>query len=380
MNTDRFLEVADVLRAELEKENRVYELLATLAERLKENDREGIEAATERVLSALANARSNEFAPSRRAIVREIGGENLIGKGLADRLKALLEDYRLSPGEAAKVVQDINKEVQTFYGFLNNLAISSLRLGLEPHTISPGECEVGVLYPKPAVISDLDSLVHEARDLDHVLRTFMEIGGASGSPRVSHVSSSDIAFYFSVAAGVGYAVSKCIDKVLEIFHKKLEIDKARLEVEKLEIDVEIAKQLKERGEALEEKNVDAAADFIVKLYEGPDGGRRNELRLKSKVAVRFMVEQIKRGVIFEVTASSVTSKGLSVEEAVAKKGALAGEARQLAEVHRLGGSMRELAAKREQIVIPARAASVSADRRPSGDDAEVAKGKDQSSG
>jgi hypothetical protein len=365
VNTERLLEVVEILRDEVEKSHRVYELLDELIQFLRQGAIERAQSVKNSTVNLLSKAPSNYFTPSRQSILREIGGDKLVGRGLADRIKALLEDYRLSPKEAAQVFTEIHREVLEFNGFINNLRNTSQRLGLKPHMIPAGKCEIGVIYPKPEVIADLGNLVDESRDLDHALRTFMEIGGTPGSPKISQISSSDIAFFLTVAASVGLAISKCIEKILEFIQKKYEIEKIRLEVEEKKIGLEIAKKLRAQEKEVEDAGVAEASGIILKLYEGTDEGRRNELGVAANGAARFMVVQVQRGVIFEVAASNVTSKGIDIQKAQEEKGKLSPEALQLKEVLRLGGSMRELAARREQLALP-EAANSGLKRTPDG--------------
>lgn len=357
MNTERLLEVALAIRDELESSNRVYELFDQLVKGLQQNDSSAVNLIKNNIFAVLGKAPSNRFTPSRQAILREIGGEKLVGKGLSDRLTALLEDYRLSPKEAAKVVAAINGEILNFNGFINTFTNSSRSLHLEPNTIPAGHCEIGVLYPKPEVIGDLDSLVEESRRLDQALRTFAEIGGKPASPKIKQISSSNIGFYLSVAASAGLIVAKCIDKILGFIYKKYEIEKIRLEIEEKKISLDVAKNLKEQEKAIEEAGIKETAGIILDFYKGTDEGRKNELRIAATDAIRFMVIQIHRGVIFEVEASNRTSKGTEIDKTRDENNDLQSEASQLKEVRRLGGSMRELAAKREQLALPEAAMS-----------------------
>ena len=342
----------DLLRSEIEKENRVYEGLEKLATLMEQGSLASAEGVREQVIDILLNAQSNLLPPSWRAIIQEIGGASLVGLGLASRLQALLEDYRLSPKEAASVVRAIHGEILNFNGFINNHGNSARGLGIKPYTLAPGTCEIGVLYPEVGVIHDLESLVNESEQLDTALRAFMEVGGATGSPNIKQLSSSEPSMFFEVVASVGAAVATAISKVLGIIKSKLEIDKLRLEIEQKKIDPESAKRLKSRVQSVENEGLDEATETVLEFYMGSDEGRRNELRISTKNALRFMLVQTQRGVVFEVTASSRTSEGLTTEEAAKIQGPPSIEARQLKVSKELGGSMKELAAKREQLLLP----------------------------
>ena len=281
----------------------MYENLTRLQKALEQNLPEQLQAIKDQILDILSKAASNSLPPSWRIVIQEIGADNIVGAGLASRLRALLEDYRLSPKEASSLVGAIHTEMMTLHGNLNNYSNFARSLGLEPYTLGPGECEIGVIYPKTGVISDLESLVQESKDLDIALRAFMEIGGAAGSPRIKQVSSSEISIFFDVLAGVGAAVAKAIEKILGIIKTKGEIDKLRQEIEEKRIDLEAANLLKARAQAVEEKGLEEAAGAVIEIYVGSDEGRKNELRISVKNALGFMLIQTQRGILFESVCS-----------------------------------------------------------------------------
>jgi hypothetical protein len=68
------------------------------------------------------------------------------------RLQALLDDYRLSPKEAANVIAQISSEVLNFNGYLNNYGNSSKNLRVAPNDLADGECEVGINTQKASLL------------------------------------------------------------------------------------------------------------------------------------------------------------------------------------------------------------------------------------
>src|SRR5581483_10515420 len=119
MNAERVIEVVRVLRHELD-ENPVLQPLDEIAKILRARDLDGAKARLQSLDRLLFRAPSNRFSPSRYLILRAIGGAKLVGNGLATRLDALLNDYRLDPAEMSPIVAQVHHELHNFQGLLNN--------------------------------------------------------------------------------------------------------------------------------------------------------------------------------------------------------------------------------------------------------------------
>jgi hypothetical protein len=360
MNAERVLAVVNLLRSELVR-TRPYDELDALMNTLTQGSAEAA-GVKERLNRLLSNAESNFLVPSARAIVRGIGANNLVGAGLAARLNALLDDYRLTPQEQITVIGQMSGEVLQFEGVLNNFVQTAAKLGIRPWYLPNGQCEVGILYPDVGVISNVESLSKESDDLNAALRVFMEIGGELGSPQIRELSSSGVQLFLAVSTAVGAIVVRAIDKVLDIVKKKYEIDKLRLEIEKLQLDIDAARQLSDKREAVEDQGKREPATEIIGAYAGAYAGRRNELLIALRSALTFIVVQAERGVVFEVSASNRTSDGKTLEEASSSQDTAAIEATSLALVHRLGAAMNELAARRDQLLLDSAVQDVAGSR------------------
>jgi hypothetical protein len=351
MNAERLLEVVSLLRLEI-SQTRPYDRLEVLAKALDQGTAAAVQF-KEEFVGSLREAPSNHLVPSARTIIKEMQAGSRIGDGLADHLTALFEDYRLGQAEKAAIVRRVANDILRFEGFLNNFHDSAAQLGIRPHALRNGECEIGVLYPRGAVLIDLSNLTEKSSNLDAGLRVFMEVGGELGSPRLSQVASSELQIFVSVSAAIGALFVKAIEKVLAIVKAKLEIDKVRLEIEQLGLDIDAAKQLRERKGTLEEQRKEEAVDEIMATYVSTDDGRRNELRIRCRNALTFMLIEAERGVVFEVAASQNTSEGVPIAEARTSQGTSAIEATNLQLAQRLGIVMNELAAQRDRLLLSA---------------------------
>lgn len=353
MHNERLLRVARALLWEL-KEFRLLPLLNGLKMSLERGERDDDEI--ERILGSVGeiseSAPSNRWPPSWTLMLRDIGGEGLVGRSAYDRLSALFEDYRLSPKAVAALIGELHGEILRFEGILNNFINSSEALERDADELTAGSCEIGILYPFPGVITTLETLYEEIKDLDDALRTFAELGGAAGSLRLRQVSTSLFEVFVYATPAVGALVATAIGKILDLYIKRLQIQKARLEVEKLRLDVDSAKSLRESEQAIMKEGVDAIANHLVKLSVVDNEGRCNELRVATGLSLRFLVAQLDRGVVFEVVASNSTAAGKSFDLAQSEGGADALEAEQLALASERGASMRAFAVQQSFVAIP----------------------------
>lgn len=349
MNVERLLTVVDMLRSELESEARIYELLDEIRNSLTRGS--SPDAARTKIVQTLSQARSNFIPPSWREIVEEIGGRNLVGLGLASRLQALLVDYRLAPREVDILIGRISDEVRNFHGNLNNFSNFARALRISRYELAAGECEIGVLYPRPSVMPDLESVVAETRELDANMRVFTEIGGMPGSSKLRQINSSDLTIILGVTASVGAVVSVAINKIMDMLKKKYEIEKLRLEIEQKKMEIEAAKLLRDREKVIEEEGIKEASEAIIEFYELDDEGRRNELAVGARKALAFMTAQIRRGIVFEVTPSAETTEGEGIQEAAKRQDNLALQAQHLLLAQKLGGAMTMFAEKRSQLAL-----------------------------
>jgi len=350
VNTQRFLEVVELLRTELNT-HRVLDGLSRLKTALQ-TDPSRAERLKEEILSTLAQAPSNLFSPSSRLIVRSMKAHSLLGIGAGQRLQALLTDYRLNPREAGSLVGELASEILQLEGYLNNFSSSARQLGMEPHRVKAGHCEIGILYPFPDVVADLPSLRLEVDELNKHLRYLLEAGGMHGDPRLVEVSTNDLAIFLLATASAGAAVATAIERTLALIQRRLEIQRLRLEIEQREIDLEAAKLLREREEAVTDEGTREAVTVVMARAEIQDEGRRNELEIAIGHSIRFLLQNSERGVIFEVTSSQHTSDGTEVNEAVRSEGPRQREAQDLILAKRDGAAQRTFAERREQLLLP----------------------------
>jgi len=351
MHAERLLRIAELLVAEL-NDYRLLPLLNELQQALEGGRHDDVAPLLDQIHEISGSAPSNAWPPSQRLILSEIGGNGLVGLSAWTRLEAFMKDYRLSPKAAAALVTELHGEILNFEGTLKNFANSARRLRREPDVLPPGTCEIGVLYPFPELVPDVEAMHREFKALDDALRVFGELGGSAGSLRIRNISTSDLSVFLAASAATGALVAKAIEKILDLLKKRLEIKALRLQLEKMELEIDAAKRLQEREARLMEQGIDDLTDEIIEICHIDDEGRRNELRISTGHSLRFMVMQAERGVVFEVAASLRTSSGAQLEEASERGDEYAVEARHLALAAEHGAAMTARALERGRLAIP----------------------------
>lgn len=107
-------------------------------------------------------------------------------------------------------------------------------LGLSPHTVPPGEYEVGVLIPNALVGSKLSSLLKELGTWNKIVRGFQEVAGEEEREvTVAGLATGSYEIYLPLGVMAAGYLALTIDKILEWYLKILEIRKRRQELREL---------------------------------------------------------------------------------------------------------------------------------------------------
>jgi hypothetical protein len=106
------------------------------------------------------------------------------------------------------------------------LAFEAFEIGAEE--LEPGEFEVGVLIPRPAVSNSLESLGAEFVAIDGILAPFYElVTGSRPDVEVRSIGSSNFELYLAAAPGVAASFAFAASKVMGLYQQLLDIRLAR---------------------------------------------------------------------------------------------------------------------------------------------------------
>jgi hypothetical protein len=283
-----------------ENEHQIQEHLNALDKALQEhaNNRnskllERVEKARSQVSKALLDSR--DLSPALKRDISVINAQRFFNELMPAEFEAMLAPLAESPAVAR---DRVHEEVAKRQRFLEGMAATVQALSsfeVQDDELRPGDSEIEVLLPRLLFEGNLQGLQHELSVLNKILRTFYELNDLSPEPiDVRHISASDPTFFLgidvSIALDIAKAVKWCIDTISGALSLRRVISEARKTplvdtsiIDKIESD--IAKNL--------DKQIEAKVLEILTRFS--EEQRRNEMRMKTDLALRELYARLERG-------------------------------------------------------------------------------------
>lgn len=250
----------------------------------------------------LGAAPSNSFSPAWRQILKEIGGVDLLGANLDARLQEIIERNQITPIVALQEIQKINQSLTQFKAAVEQLLSGFSGLNISSDQLQPGTSEVGIVVPRGAVSNELDSLGGELHILSVMLKDFEEIAtGERTGLIVRTISSTDFAFYVTMAPIVASLFASSIQKIINIYRSLLEIRKLHGELVKQSVPEERLKGIEEHANGLMADEIEKlTVDIIKRCPKNMDSSRKNELTNSLRITLNRWANRVDRGYNVEV--------------------------------------------------------------------------------
>jgi hypothetical protein len=312
MNAERLHVIARALLDELEDDGVLGALqsLVTACLQIAQNPgnasiQQNFVNARVKFLDTVTDTSSDSFPLTWKQVVSDLGGQELFGKRLKERIEEIIRENQATLAVAHTKLNAILTELQKFHQALSwlNQAFAVLNIGFEE--LSPGEAEVAVLIPRSAVNDELGEFIDELDATRFILNTFSElVTGKVDELKVSEIASSEFMVYVGLIPIIGSAVAIAVNFVVEQYKKILEIKKLHLELERLQAPRDISEKTQEWANTQMQEAIAGFAKELLSQYKTvTDEGRRNELSNKIVVALDRIATRIDRGFSFEVRAA-----------------------------------------------------------------------------
>jgi hypothetical protein len=307
MNAERLHIIARTLKDELAERETVSSLasLVTALQRIVQqntaNTQQNLVDARDSFYQAVTDTPSDSFTPAWRQILIEIGGNDLFGRNLKERVQQILADNQMTPGVAQEQLDEIHDRLESFSGALNQLIAAFDHFNIGAEELPPGEAEIALLIPRDAVDNRLGDFTEELEDIKFILNTFSELAtGHKDDLRIRTLSSSGLMLFLAANPKFAALVAKVIDFIVGQYKKILEIKKLQKEIDRLDLPEEISQKTKDHANTLMEAEIDKFTVKIVNEYKGKDGARHNELRNAVTISLNKIANKVDRGFNFEV--------------------------------------------------------------------------------
>lgn len=323
MNAERLHVVAQALRSDLQSTNAeatLQALVQALQNQINQPQQPQFQQQVSKnlttLLEALSGAPSNEFSPAWRQMVDEMGGADLFGNALKDRLEGIFERNQITPSVALQETQEVHKQVHQFRQALDQLIAAFDHFAIGAEKLEPGQCELGVLVPRAFVGNRLDKFGKELRELNQIFATFAELV-TKGRPglEIRSISSTDLSIFVDLAPEIGACVAIAVERLVTLYKQLLEIRKLRQELKNQGVSAKgLSGVDKHAEEHMENGIAELVEELINKVDEKMDGGRRNELEIDLRFSLRKVANRIDRGFNIEIRAEPVPDEEEAEQE------------------------------------------------------------------
>lgn len=316
MNAEKLNKVASELKREFDKVN-----LVNLVKIMRDNlqnmvnqpnqpaHQQNFVKVQKQLFDYLNNAPSNRYGPIWKQLINEIGGSDLIGNSLRNRIEQIMSSNSITPANALVEINTIANNIEPFYNALNQLVagLNGLKIGKEE--LEPGTCEVSYLIPRNFTEENLTNLKKELSHLTFILNHISEVAtGEKESFKVRSISSSDYSFYIEVSLLVGNILVIATEKIINTYKTILEIKNLRNQLKEHGVPDKETKGIEDHANSTMEKEILGLAKEIVKShYKGKDTNRKNELINGLTISFNKIANRIDNGFNIDIRVEILPS-------------------------------------------------------------------------
>lgn len=309
MNVERLHVIAQAVLNDLERtdlEDTLQNLVTSLQNQVNQPNQPQHQQRVSEILTslfqALATAPNNDFPPSWRQALTELGGEGLLGLELRTTVEEIFSRNQITPSVALDEIKQLHTQVHDFreaFVLIIN-AFEHLEIGADD--LAPGECELGVLVPRSFVKNKLENFGEELRELDKIFNVFAEVvTGSRPGFDIRSISSSDFSMLIDVVPEIGACLAIAVERIVALYKQLLEIRKLRNELKDQGIPKQKLKGIEDHANTVMDNGIEKLTPELIKqFYKKGDDGRKHELSMDLKYALKKIAGRIDRGYNIEI--------------------------------------------------------------------------------
>ena len=309
MNAERLHAIAAALRADLtnsDVQSQFQQLVSALQNQVNQPGdptyQQQVSQHYAALRTALENAESNAFSPTWMQVLDEIGAGELLGEKLAQRIQEVFSRNQITPSVALQDLRLISDQLQALTAALDQLLASFKQLVVGAEELPAGDCEVGILVPRAFVDNRLDKFSEELSELNQIFGVFSEVAtGSRPGFEIRAISSSDLSIFLDAAPVVGACVAVAIERIIALYKQLLEIRKIQGELVKQGLEKENLKGIEKHANSVMDNGIDKVVkELLTEFHKVDDSGRKNELSIELKYALKKIANRVDRGFNIEV--------------------------------------------------------------------------------
>lgn len=266
--------------------------------------------------ASLLAAPSNDFSPTWKQAVQELGLRDLLGTNLQVRIEEIFNRNQITASIALNELQTIYSHLTWYREALEQIVSSFKRMNIGMEELEPGQCEIGMLVPRPAIHNRLDEFAKDLGDLNGIFGTFAElVTGERPGFELRSVSSSDLSIFLWASLAVASTIALAADRIVTVYKKILEIKELHGKLKDKGVPKKRLQGVEEHANSIMEEEIDKLSkDLLKKCHKTIDEARQNELTIELRFNLNKIANRIDNGYSIEIR-----TKPFSEEEEAKKK-------------------------------------------------------------
>ncbi len=270
--------------------------------------------------TGLTETPSDKFSPTWRQILREIGGEPLFGQALKESIEGIFARNQITLAVALNELQQLQTRLESFETALSNATSAFTHFSIGDETMSPGECEIGILIPRHAVDNRLIEFADELGEIAFILNTFSEVAtGKKDDLTIKSVSSSDLLVFLNAVAPYAACLALAVERTVALYKQLLEIRKLRSDLQKQGVPDPDTTGIENYANQLMETGIKKlTAEIVDRFYKKKDEGRKNELKNAVTISLNRLATRIDQGFNLEVRVQPMKADDQVAQDAQTK--------------------------------------------------------------
>ena len=253
------------------------------------------------IVSALDKIEKSERPVTKQQIISEIGGTNILGGALKERIEASFTQVDVTPAIVQKEITEMHSELASFREGLEQLIAGFERLGISAEELTGYVAELGIIIPRRENAEHLEYFSKDLQKLNRELMHFNElVTGRADQFKVRSISSSDFSVFLEVLPDTAQVVVSTIALLLLGYEKLLDIRKKKAELEEKEAPKQIIDEMDKWAESLMTEKINEITSDLLEQYkdvERPDL-RGNELEGHVRMSVKKIAGRLDIGYHF----------------------------------------------------------------------------------
>ena len=257
----------------------------------------------------LDNSSFNNYSPSWKETIYEIGGKELLGKELKLIIDNIFSANTITPANALEEIKVINVNFKKFSTSINTMLTGMKGLNIGSEELEPGECELGYTIPRLYVENELSSLKKEIAELNFILNSISEaVTGEQQEFKVKTISSSEFLIYLIIGLKVADVLSKATERILNHYKQILEIKILRNQLTESGVPASKTKSIETHANGIMKTEIKKIASEIMEEYYDGENGRKNELENSVIISLNKLANRIDNGFNIEIRVEPLPEK------------------------------------------------------------------------